>query len=300
MLSVLGLTLVYAVCFVAIKEGLAFAPPLLFAGLRAIIAGAALLALAAIQRKRIVPSRRDWGWVVALGSVSTTLSFGAMFLSPGRTGAGIASVLGNTQPLDTVVLAALFLGERMTPGKWAALLLGLVGVGLVAYPALAGADAYGLSGAVLALVAAASAASGSVIVKRMRLLDTLLAITGWQLILGSLPLLAASAVVEGSTGVHWSLEFAAILLFLALIGTSLATAGWYWLVQREDVGRITMFLYLVPILGLGIAALAFGEGVEPLEGIGVLVTLGGIGAVAIESHNILTVPSQRLHNRQLP
>ncbi len=52
MISVLGLTLVYAVCFVAIKEGLAFAPPLLFAGLRAIIAGAALLALAAAQRKR--------------------------------------------------------------------------------------------------------------------------------------------------------------------------------------------------------------------------------------------------------
>lgn len=39
MLAVLGLAGIYAVCFVAIKAGLAFAPPLLFAGLRAEIAG---------------------------------------------------------------------------------------------------------------------------------------------------------------------------------------------------------------------------------------------------------------------
>lgn len=51
MFVALGLTAVYAVCFVAIKAGLAFAPPLLFAGLRAEIAGVVLLGLVVFLRR---------------------------------------------------------------------------------------------------------------------------------------------------------------------------------------------------------------------------------------------------------
>ena len=93
------------------------APPLLFGGLRALIGGAALLGLMVVLRQRLVPPRERWGGVLALALTATSLAFGAMFLSPGRTGAGIASVLGNAQPLILVVLAAAFLGERMTRSR---------------------------------------------------------------------------------------------------------------------------------------------------------------------------------------
>lgn len=56
MFVALGLTAVYAVCFVAIKAGLAFAPPLLFAGLRAEIAGVALLGLVVFLRRPAAPA----------------------------------------------------------------------------------------------------------------------------------------------------------------------------------------------------------------------------------------------------
>ena len=282
-LIVLALTAIYAVCFVAIKAGLAFAPPLLFGGLRALIAGLALLGLMLVLRRPLLPARREWAGVLAVALSATTFSFGAMFLSPGRTGAGIASVLGNTQPLIVVVLAAVFLGESMTRGKVAALVFGLVGVTLIASPALAGPDAYGVSGAILALAASGGLGVGSVIVKWMGTEPDVLALTTWQLIVGSLPLLLLSAIVEGGAPVTWTAEFVSLLLFLALAGTSLATAVWYWLVQRGEVGRLTMFFFLVPVFGLGLAAAVFGERVSPLEGAGVLLTLAGIGALAWES-----------------
>jgi drug/metabolite transporter (DMT)-like permease len=93
----------------------------------------------------------------------------------------------------------------------------------------------------------------------------LLALAAWQLMIGSLPLLGASAVFEPNAGITWNIEFVGLLLFLALVGTSFTTALWYWLLQRMEVGRLTMFLFLVPVVGLGIAALAFGERVGPLE-----------------------------------
>ena len=207
-----------------------------------------------------------------------------MFLSPGRTGAGIASVLGNTQPLFAVVLAALFLGERVTRGKLIALALGLAGVTLIAYPVLAGADAYGLSGALLALGAAGGTAAGTIIVKRAGLDRDVLGSAAWQLILGSLPLLAVSALVERDARVNWTGAFLGLLLFLALVGTSFATALWYWLLRREEVGRLTMFLFLVPLAGLGIAALVFGEQIGLVEALGALLTVAGIFATLREPH----------------
>ena len=282
-LVAVGVAGIYGVCFVAIKAGLPYAPPFLFGGLRALIAGLALLAVAAVLRRPLLPARRVWPCVVALALTATTLTFGAMFLSPGQTGAGIASVLGNAQPVIAVILAAMFLGERLTRGKGLALALGLVGVVMISSAALSGPASDGFSGAMLALVVSAASAGGSVIVKRMGPQPSLLVVTGWQLVVGSLPLLVASAGLERDAPVLWTAEFVGLLLFLALVGTSLAFAAWYWLVQYEEVGRLTMFLFLVPVLGLGLAALTFGERVGPVEGVGVGFTIAGIGAAVWET-----------------
>jgi drug/metabolite transporter (DMT)-like permease len=282
-LVILGLTAIYAVCFVAIKAGLVFAPPLRFAGLRALLAGAALLGLMAVLRRPLLPPRRSWPWIIAVALTATTIGYGAMFLSPGQTGTGIASVLGNTQPVIVPVLAAIFLGEHMTRGKWIALALGMAGVTLIASPAFAAPDAYSIGGPLLALTVSGGLAVGNIIVKRMQPQIDVLALTAWQLIVGSLPLLAASAVAERASAIAWSGVFIALLLFLALIGTALANTVWYWLIQRGDVGRLTLFFFLVPVFGLGLGALAFGETVGPHEGSGVALMLAGIGAVAWEA-----------------
>ncbi len=277
---VLGLVVIYALCFVSIKAGLRFAPPLRFAGLRLLIAGFALLALVIVRREPLIPPRRILLPLIALALVANTIGYGAMFMSPGRTGAGVASVLGNTQPLFTVALAAAFLGERMTRGKRIALGFGIAGVTLIAFPALVGPGAYGIAGALLALAVSAGSATGNVIVKRMGTLPSLLATTAWALLIGSVPLLLTSGVAEHGQPVAWTGEFIGLLLFLAVVGTSLTTAVWYWLVQRSDVGRLTMFLFLVPVLGIIMAALLFGERVGLLEIAGVSLTVVGIGVAA--------------------
>jgi drug/metabolite transporter (DMT)-like permease len=125
-----------AACYPAIDVGLAFAPPLRFAGARTLLGGLVLLLVLVLRRKPLWPEARLARWILPLGLLATTFTFGAMFASPAFTGAGIASVLGNTQPLIIIVLAALFLGEQIGRAKALALLLGLVGVTLLTLPAL--------------------------------------------------------------------------------------------------------------------------------------------------------------------
>lgn len=278
--AALGLAAIYAVCFVAIKTGLAFAPPLLFAGLRAEIAGVALLGLVGVRRPLAsVPMR--WPELVALALTSTSLAFGMMFLSPGRTGAGIASVLGNLQPLFVLVLAAAFLREALTGAKTLALGLGLAGVTLIALPAIAGPDAYGISGPLLALGASASLALGNVILKAIGGRHDLLTMTAWQLTLGGLPLLALSALVERGVAVIWTASFAALLFSLALAGTALPALVWNHLARQEEIGRLTLFLLITPVLGVALAGAVFGERLGALEWVGIAATVAGVGIVTL-------------------
>ncbi|MEX1258516.1 MAG: EamA family transporter [Gemmatimonadota bacterium] len=270
------LVVVYALCYSAIKVGLEFAPPLFLGGLTAGLGGIIILTiLAAVSRGVGLPRNLLTGTIV-LALVGTTLQYGAMFMAPGRTGAGIASVLGNTGPLFLVFLGSQFLGERVTKPKAEAVVLGGFGVALIAYPALVDPGLSGSAAVLFPLGAAAGAASSSVLLKRLRVGSHLLPVTGWQLVLGAIPLLLLSALVEDGSAIQWNSPFPALLVFLAAVGTAGGLSAWYWLVQREEVGRLGIFLFAVPVVGLAIAWLLFGERIQVRELAGVLIILFGI------------------------
>lgn len=277
-LVILSVILVNAACFIAIKAGLNDTPPLLFASLRLLVGSIALFRLLLAGRWPLLPSRQSWPGLLVLALSASAVAYGAMFLSPAFTGAGVATLLGNTQPLMTVALAAVFLGERMTRSKWLALLLGLAGVSLIAFPALTRIGE--LAGALLALISAGGLAVGSVVVKRIASKTNLLTLTTWQLLLGSLPLLAVSVMLEREQAPSWTLGFTGLLLLLAIVGTAFVTVAWYWLVQGDEVGRLSMFFFLVPVFGLGLAAWLLGERVTPIQVAGFVLVLSGIVPVS--------------------
>jgi O-acetylserine/cysteine efflux transporter len=125
----------------------------------------------------------------------------------------------------------------------------------------------------LPLTAAAGFAGASVLFKRMEAGEALVAVVAWQMLLGGLPLLAVSLWLEPEAGIVWNGPFPALLLFLGVIGSALALWLWYWLVQRYDVGRLSLLLFAVPLLGLLLAVLVFQEPVGPLEMGGIAATL---------------------------
>lgn len=273
---------VYGLCYPLIKLGLAYAPPLGFAAVRALAAGAALIALLAALRRPVVPPRRLWPGVGALALMETVLGYGAMFSSPGRTGAGLAAVLGNTTPLFAILLAVPLLGEPLTRRRMAALALGTTGVVLIALPTL-GVPSGSRSASLLPpLLAAAGFAGASVAVKQLEVGKAVLPVVGWQLLLGGSGLAVASGVIESGQAFRWTPAIGAVLLFLAVVGTAATTAVWYWLIQRDDVGRLSVALFLAPAVGLLLAIVMFGERPTTTEGAGVAVILSSLGVVARE------------------
>ena len=60
---------------------------------------------------------------------------------------------------------------------------------------------------------------------------------------------------------------------LPLAGTALSTWLWFWLLQRTEAGRLSLYLFLVPVFGLLIAMGGFGERLNALQGGGVTLIL---------------------------
>ena len=273
----------YAFCYVVIKAGLPYAPPLRFAAQRALLAGVTLLVALGAAGRPLLPPRRLWRGIVVIATIGTAAGFAAMALSPGRSGAGLASVLGNTTPLLVVLIAAVVLDERVTRVRAMALALGFAGTAIIAVRAGIASGTSNIGGALIPLAAAAASATESVAVKRLAPGDAALRVAAWQLLLGSLPLFAVSAWVEGGARTVWSPRFVGLLGFIAVFGTALATSLWYWLVQRDDVGHLSLYLFFVPVLGLALGVALFDERLGLPELAGVALTLTGIAVAMHET-----------------
>lgn len=265
----------WAVCFPLIVLGLPYAPHLTFAALRGFIAGLALLLVAMLLHR---PQPRGLGTWLMLGGIglgATTLGFFGMFHASEFVSPGIATVVANAQPLMAAILAMVVLGERLGWVAKTGLLLGFLGIVLIALPDVGASDKAFIGYLYLILSAAGITVSNVLISRIADLVDALTAM-GWQLVLGSLFLLALAFATEEPFAVSWELPFVLSLLGLALPGTALAYWLWCLVLSRTELSRANVFSFLVPLFGLAMGVAFYQESVSGLTILGIGATLLGI------------------------
>lgn len=89
----LAIAAVWGACFALIRLGLRDATVLWFSSMRALIAGAALVAVAVAQRRPMPSGGRTWCLIVLLGITNTIIAFAAMFAEVDGLATGSAAVL---------------------------------------------------------------------------------------------------------------------------------------------------------------------------------------------------------------
>jgi drug/metabolite transporter (DMT)-like permease len=142
------------------KLALADRPPLLLVTIRLLVAGVITLGIATM-----LGAKRRLGWrdglvLAALGVVNSASYLSFSHLGMRLVPAGLMAPIVSTNPVLTALLAASFLGERMTVRKITGLMLGVAGVAIVVESRLAGgtSSALGIGFAVAALLSMGHAA----------------------------------------------------------------------------------------------------------------------------------------------
>ncbi|ASJ73652.1 DMT family transporter [Granulosicoccus antarcticus] len=265
----------WALCFPLINYGLSASPPMTFAALRALIAGAVLLAIAQFQGRAPIRTARLWGCVILAGFTATSLGFFGMFYGGGLVAPGLATVIGNTQPLIAALLAWAVLQERLSRSQRYGLITGFAGVVLIGGPSLFGTGSQ-IAGMSYILIGAVGVAISNIVLTQIAgRVDTLRAMA-WQLIIGSMPLALLAYWTETGSAIIWSWPFVATLLTLSVAGTAAAFILWFWLLQHATLSRLNVYTFLTPVFGLVMGAAFFSEKIPPIALIGVVVSIAGI------------------------
>jgi drug/metabolite transporter (DMT)-like permease len=126
------LALIWGYNWVVMKIGLEYAQPFTFAAIRTFLAALGLLVLLAVLRRPLRPVAVTW--TIVIGLLQTTGFVGLLTLALQTGGAGKTSVITYTMPFWLLLLARLFLGERVHGLQWPAAAMALAGLILVLSP----------------------------------------------------------------------------------------------------------------------------------------------------------------------
>ena len=85
--------------------------------------------------------------------------------------------------------------------------------------------------------------------------------------------------MEEPTAIRWSFTFVAALLGLSLFGTALVYWLWFSVLEKAPLNRANAFSFLIPIFGLTMGTLFYGESLGWSQLIGIALTVLGVGLV---------------------
>lgn len=278
----LGLFVVAAILlggtFVAARAGLAFFPPLLFVALRFDLAAVLLLSYVALTREDWRPrSRRDFLGVLVTGIPALGLSNALLFTGQQFTTSAVASIIFSLAPVLTPVFAyAVLADERISARGTVGLLVGLAGVAIVIDVDPGTLLAGDLTGQVILLGGAASAALGSVLIQRVDANLSSTVETAWGLPFGAVTLHVASlAFGESVRAIEWTGTAIVSLVYVGVFSGALAYAAYFALLAESGPIQANLINYAIPIVATVAGWALLGERVTGTTLVGFLVVFCG-------------------------
>jgi drug/metabolite transporter (DMT)-like permease len=271
------LALVWGYNWVAVKVALDYAAPFVFGAERCIGGGLVLILLLLAARKPFWP-RHPWR-VLLLGLLQTSLFTGCTTWALVHGGAGKSAVLVFTMPFWLLLFAPFVLGERLKGLQWLAVALAFAGLLLIFSPWRHGAD---LGSSALAIGGGIAWALAVLVAKKIPVYGPwdLLSLTGWQMVLGSVPLMLLAWWVPGRA-TDWSFVYAVTLGYNIVFATALAWLLWLFIIGRLPATISGLSSLIVPVVGVLSGWLQLGERPPLSESLGMLLVFAALGLLPL-------------------
>ena len=274
------------------KDVLAVMSPLLYSASRYLVASLFLFAMLALMRRPMALPRRDWVPMILLSLIGVSLFQACWGLAMARSAPSLGSIVMTTTTAFSAILA--WLGGRKLPALgWTGIVIAFAGVVLVVNNSLTTLTlSFGsLDGTLLWVLAAFAWAlyvdRGAPYNLRLGALPVM----AWTTLIGSLVLLPISLVFDSLS------EFARLddrllgyWLYTAIFPVGVAFLGISAGLDRLGVSRVMVYMYLIPVAGVGLSAAFFGDPLTAARVLGGLIVLLGVILTRVALDRAARVP----------
>jgi len=273
------LAVLVAVCwglnFPATALALDHFPPFFMVALR--------FALIAIPTVLFVPRPQiEFRWLLGAGLGIGLLQFAFLYagMAAGMP-SGLASLVLQASAPFTVLIAGIWLRERITPRQAAGIAIAVLGLAAIAVHR---AQVAALLPVILTLCGALGWAIGNISTRKAEAPNPF-RLTLWMSVVPPVPMLALALLVEGPERIGDSLATSFTLdalpavlglLYIVLIATLVGYGIWGGLLKRNPSSVVAPFSMLVPVVGVLASWLAFGEVIDQVELIAGIFVVGGV------------------------
>jgi O-acetylserine/cysteine efflux transporter len=287
-----GTTLLMGSSYPFAKDVLTVMSPLLYSASRYLVASLFLFAMMALMRRPLALPRRDWVPMILLSLIGVSLFQACWGLAMARSAPSVGSIVMTTTTAFSAILA--WLGGRRLPALgWTGIVIAFMGVVLVVNNSLTRfALTFGsLDGTLLWVLAAFAWAlyvdRGAPYNLRLGALPVM----AWTTLIGSLVLLPIALVFDSLS------EFARLddrllgyWLYTAIFPVGVAFLGISAGLDRLGVSRVMVYMYLIPVAGVGLSAAFFGDPLTAARVLGGLIVLLGVILTRVALDRAARVP----------
>ncbi|MDJ1503339.1 DMT family transporter [Xanthocytophaga agilis] len=284
--------LVWAGSFSVTKAGIYHIPPVFFAFLRFALASIILLIILFVkERNKTLPmspgwNRSVWYKVIGMSIMGVTLYYTFFNLALRYTSAAMGSLIQGFIPVGVVVLAALYLKERLQSIQLVGVVISIIGViciGFVSNPETADflqASIWGMSsvivGNILVILSALCWVIYTIISKKLAHLDST-HLTTWSTIIGTIcfiPLMGVELSYEPLPVISW--QGWVEILYLGVLASALSYFWYNDAMKYLNAVEVGIFNNLDPVMGAVIAVVFLHEPVSLWQVTGTVFVLIGV------------------------
>jgi len=244
------------------------------------VGAAGMFIIARVGGHAIMPRRGQWPQLIGSALLNVTvwnvlIAYGVLLLPAGRS-----VILAYTMPVWTALLSVFVLHEPLTRRRILGISLGTAGMLL-----LIGSELTLLqsapTGALLVIGAAIAWAAGTVVIKRYPTDLPTTAFSGWQLLLGGVPLVLGALVFDIGKVHALSTPAAIAVLYNMFIAFILCYWAWFKIVSRASAVVSSLGTLLIPVVGVISSMLVLGERPSWPEFAAMALVLAAIATVII-------------------
>ena len=255
-------------------------PVLSFRAVCIAVGAAGMFIIARVGGHAIMPRRGQWPQLIGSALLNVTvwnvlIAYGVLLLPAGRS-----VILAYTMPVWTALLSAFVLHEPLTRRRILGISLGAAGMLLLIGSELTALRA-APTGALLVIGAAVAWAAGTVLIKRYPTDLPTTSFTGWQLLLGGVPLVLGAFAFDIGKVHALSVPAVVAVLYNMFVAFILCYWAWFKIVSRASAVVSSLGTLLIPVVGVISSMLVLGERPSWHEFAAMALALAAIATVII-------------------
>lgn len=274
------LCLIWGSTWVGIKISLEGIPPFSGAGLRFLISIAVIFLFVKIRGYSLRIKKNEFRILALTGFLTYSLDYGLIYWAEQYLSAGVTAIFFATFVLFTSLATHfIFRQETFHWRRFLGICLGFFGIVIVFFDQLilTHFKPVVILASLAVVLAAASAGISTVIVKKYLVHMNATVLSLYQLLLGTVFLVALGPIVEGFAHYHLTLRVMTAVLYLGVVGSAFAFVLFYWLLQRMSPISLSLIIYITPLVALAFDFVIFKEMISLRALLGMSIIFAGIG-----------------------